>query len=36
MAVTRPDMCNFNLTPNVVFDLWNLAEWDFDPACRQP
>ncbi|MFO7583703.1 MAG: peptide ABC transporter substrate-binding protein [Anaerolineales bacterium] len=36
VAVTRPDMCNFNLTPNRVFDLWNLAEWDFDPSCRQP
>lgn len=33
VAVSRPDLCNFELTPNVLFDLWNLEEFDTDPAC---
>jgi peptide/nickel transport system substrate-binding protein len=36
LAVSRPDLCNFSLTPNTLFDLWNLEELDFDPACRLP
>ena len=33
VAVSRVDLCNFALTPNVLFDLWNLEELDVDPAC---
>jgi peptide/nickel transport system substrate-binding protein len=34
LAVSRIDLCNFNLTPNVLFELWNLEEFDIGPACR--
>ena len=36
VAASRPDLCNFELTPSVLFDLWNLEEFDVDPACRIP
>ncbi len=36
VAVSRPDMCNFELTPNILQDLWNVEELDYDPACRVP
>ena len=36
LAAMRPDMCNFALQPNLLFDFWNLEEWDVNPACRLP
>jgi peptide/nickel transport system substrate-binding protein len=36
VAAARPDLCNFSLTPNALFDLWNLEEWDTSPACAVP
>ena len=36
VAASRPDLCNFDLTPAIVFDLWNLEELDVDPLCRVP
>lgn len=36
VAAMRPDLCNFDLSPNILLDLWNIEELDLDPACRLP
>lgn len=35
-AAFRPDLCNFELTPTSIFDLWNIEELDIDPLCVTP
>lgn len=35
-AAFRPDLCNFELTPTILFDLWNIEELDIDPLCVAP
>jgi peptide/nickel transport system substrate-binding protein len=33
-AVSRPDMCNFNLNAYTLNDLWNIEELDYAETCR--
>lgn len=36
VAAARADLCNFSLSPNNLFDLWNLEEFEIDSTCINP